>query len=446
MAGKSILRAQVTLAVFLLTAAACTPHVRAADLLDVFQLAETNDPVYREAQAAYRATLETKPQALAQLLPLVSLNANTLSHNQDISTEGFSVATGEVDFNSHGYSLDITQPLFRADRFLTLRQAESIIQQAEAELTAALQDLILRVAVRYFLALGANDNLVFSAAEKKSLQRQLDQAKQQFEVGLTAITDVQEAQAGYDRAIANEILAINEVDNARERLREIAGEYLGDFATLGVDMPLIAPEPEDIDTWTAIALEQNLAIASAKESLETARQDIRIQTAGHLPTLDIVASRRYDASGGRFGATKIHDDAIGLELNIPLYEGGLVNSLTREARQRYEQALEQLEQQHRAAQRQTREAYLGVISGISQVQALKQALVSTETALQATTAGFELGTRTAVDVVAAERATLEAKRDYARARYDYLLNLLRLKQAAGTLSPDDLKQINSWLE
>jgi outer membrane protein len=441
-----ILRIQNTISVFILMISACNTQLHAADLLTTLQLAETNDPVYREAIASYRATLESKPQARSQLLPLISLNAHTVSHNQDISTQGFSVSAGEVDFNSHGYSLDITQPLFRADRFFALQQTDSIIQRAEADLTAAQQELILRVAERYFLVLGSNDNLDFTVAEKKSLQRQLEQAKQQFEVGLTAITDVQEAQAGYDRAVANEILAVNTVDNTRERLREITGEYLTDFAPLGEDMPLIAPEPADIDAWTEIAHEQNLGITSAQQNLETARQEIKIQNAGHFPTLDLVASKRYDTSGGRFGATQIHDDAIGLELNVPLYEGGLVNSETREARQRYEQALEQLEQQYRGAQRQTREAYLGVISGISQVKALNQALISTETALQATTAGFELGTRTAVDVVAAERATLQAKRDYARARYDYLLNILKLKLAAGTLSPDDLRQINSWLE
>ena len=186
-------------------------------------------------------------------------------------------------------------------------------------------------------------------------------------------------------------------------------------------MPLISPEPDDIEAWTDIALEQNQNIIATKYNLEAARQEIKIQKAGHLPTLDLAASKRYDKTGGRFGDTQIHTDSIGLDLNVPLYEGGLVNSRTREAQYRYNQTMEQLEQQYRTAQRETRTAYRGVISGISQVKALKQALISTETALQ-------------------------AKRDYARSRYDYLLNSLRLKGAAGTLSPDDLLQINSWLQ
>jgi outer membrane protein len=185
---------------------------------------------------------------------------------------------------------------------------------------------------------------------------------------------------------------------------------------------------------------------AARYELETARQSIKVQQSGHLPTLDLVARKGYDSSGGRFGGTQVEATSIGLELNMPLFEGGLVNSLTREARYLYDQALERLEQQFRAAQRQTREAYLGVVSGVSQVKALDQAVTSSQTALQATEAGFEVGTRTTVDVVASQRVLLQSKREYARARYDYILNTLRLKQAAGKLAPEDLKEINSWLE
>ncbi|MBM2830738.1 MAG: type secretion protein TolC [Gammaproteobacteria bacterium] len=211
-------------------------------------------------------------------------------------------------------------------------------------------------------------------------------------------------------------------------------------------MPLVSPDPDKIEDWTQISLEQNLQVIAAKHQLETARQEIKIQKAGHIPTLDLVANRGFDSTGGRFGGTEVDSTAIGLSLNVPIYEGGLVNSKTREVRHLYDQALERLEQQHRAAQRETREAFLGVISGISQVKALDQTVISGESALEATVAGFEVGTRTAVDVVAAERAVLQIKRDYARSRYDYILNSLRLKKAAGTLSPDDLQLINGWLE
>jgi outer membrane protein len=418
-----------------------------ADLVEVYELAENNDPQYRQIKAARLATLESRPQAFSQLLPNINFNANTRKHDQDIkSTGGAFGSSGEVEFNSHGYRLSATQPLFRRDRFIALEQADSIIKQADAELTTAQQDLIIRVAVRYFTVLGSMDNLEFAQAEKKSLSRQLDQAKQRFEVGLTAITDVQEAQAGYDRAVAQEIQAENLIDDAHEALREITGEYISVFSPLGKSMPLISPEPPEIETWTTVALEQNPQILAARYAAETAQKEIKLQYAGHLPTLDLVADRDYASTGGRFGGVKQHSTSVGLELNIPLYEGGLTSSQTREAAQRYNESMERLEQASRSAQRLTRESYRGVISGISQVKALEQALISSETALQATQAGFDVGTRTAVDVVASERATFGSRRDYARERYNYILNILRLKQAAGTLSPDDLRQMNNWLE
>ena len=416
----------------------------AVDLVEVYQIAESSDPVYSQSLAAYEATLEAKPQARALLLPTVSLNARTTSNDQNIST-ATGTSPGEIQFNTHGYSLDISQPVFHYDRYLSLQQADAQIQQAQSELDAAQQDLIIRVAERYFTALAAIDNLNFVQAEKVSLARQLEQAKQRFDVGLIAITDVQEAQAGYDQSVANEILAENLINNTREALREVSGIYFTDLASLGETMPLVTPQPDVIDEWTQISQEQNLQVIAAKSQLEIARQEIKIQQSGHLPTLDIVANKGYSSDGGRFGGAKIHSTAIGLELNVPLFEGGLVNSRTREAHSLYNQAFQRLEEVYRAAQRQTREAYLGVISGISQVKALAQSVISSESALEATQAGFEVGTRTTVDVVASQRALLQTKRDYARARYDYILNTLRLKQAAGTLAPDDLQEINTWL-
>lgn len=417
----------------------------ATNLLEAYHMAETSDPVYKQSVASYNATLEAKPQARAQLLPSISLSANTASNDQNISTTGIG-GSGEIGFNSHGYSLDLTQPVFQYDLFLALKQADSQILQARAELNFALQDLIIRVAERYFDVLAAIDNLEFAKGEKVSLNRALEQAKQRFDVGLTAITDVQEAQAGYDRSLANEILAENAIDNTREALREVTGEYLTMLSPLGKDVPLVSPQPDVIEDWTKTSQEQNLNVIAAKYRLESARQETKIQQAGHLPTLDLFASKGFDSSGGRFGGTDIHSTAVGLELNVPIFEGGMVNSKTRQAQQLYTQAFEYLEQQYRSAQRQTRESYLGVISGISQVKALQQSVVSSESALKATEAGFEVGTRTAVDVVASQRVLLQAQRDYARARYDYILNSLKLKQAAGTLTPEDLQEINNWLE
>lgn len=422
-----------------------TVNCFAADLVSIYKLAEKNDPSYLQEIASHRATLESRPQALSQLLPSVSLSAETTRLDQDISLSGGFGTGGEVNFNRRGYTLSVTQPIFRRDRFIALDQADSEINQAEAELTQAQQDLIVRISERYFDILASQDNLEFAQAEVKSLSRQLEQANQRFEVGLSAITDVQEAQAGYDLAVAQEIQAENAIDNAREAMREFTGDYITAFDGLGDTMSLVRPEPETIDSWTQLSLEQNLGVIAANHATETARREIKRQSAGHYPTLDLVAAQDYNSSGGRFGTNKTHTSSVGLELNIPIYSGGSVSSQTREAHENYNIAIQSLEQARRSAQRLTREAYLGVISGISQVKALKQAVVSSETALEATEAGFEVGTRTAVDVVASQRTTSEARRNYSQAKYDYILDTIRLKQAAGSLSPDDLELINTWL-
>ena len=381
---------------------------RAADLAEVYALARDSDPQFRQVAASKRAILEQRPQAMSQLLPQVSMGANYTEYWQKLSTQSFG-ASGQIDFESHGYSLNLNQPIFRRDRFILLHEADSRIKQADAQLGAAQQDLQIRVSQTYFNVLAALDTLQFAQAEKKSLSRQLEQAKQRFEVGLTAITDVQEAQAGYDRAVADEIAAENAVDNARESLREITGQYLTTLAPLGSEMPLVEPDPGDIEEWTATSLEQNLNVIAAMHGVDVARSEIKVQSAGHLPTLDLVASHGYDSSGGRFGVSKSHSTAVGVQLNVPLYSGGFVSSRVREMQQRLDEQLEVLEQARRQAHRLTRQAYLGVISGISQVKALQQAVVSSDTALQATQAGFEVGTRTAVDVVTAERGAYQAR-------------------------------------
>ena len=229
-----------------------------ADLVSVYALAEKNDPSYLQEIASYRASLESRPQALSQLLPSVALSADTARLDQDISLAGGFGTGGEANFNNRGYTLSISQPIFRRDRLIALKQSDSEIKQAEAELGQAQQDLIVRIAERYFEVLASIDNLEFAQAEVKSLSRQLEQANQRFEVGLSAITDVQEAQAGYDLAVAQEIQAINAIDNAREAIRELTGDYIQIFDGLGSNMSLVRPDPETIDSWTQISLDKNL--------------------------------------------------------------------------------------------------------------------------------------------------------------------------------------------
>ena len=426
----------------------CLSHACfAADLVSLYQVAEENDPQFLQVITNHRAALEKKPQAWALLKPNISLSGNTLYNDQSISVDQNSFGgSGDVSFNSHGYRINLNQPIFRLDRIRSLTQADSQINQAATDIEVARQDLMIRLAENYFAVLSANDNLEFAYAEEESLKRQLEQAEQRFEVGLIAITDVQEATAGFDRAFAQKIRAENQIDVAEEGLREIVGEYNENLKPLNQEMPLLKPDPLSLDDWVQSAQQQNLEIQAARYAAEVTQKEIKVRDAGHYPTLDFVANHGYDSSGGRFGGTNIHSTVVGIELNIPLYEGGGTSSRVREAVELHESSLYALDQARRKTERETRTAYLNVLSGISEVEALKQAVISSETALEATQAGFEVGTRTAVDVVTAERVVQDARRNYANARYDYIIDTLRLKQAAGSLSMEDLTYISNWLE
>ena len=436
----------------LLVLVTAAPAAFTEDLLEIYQQALVNDPQFRQVAANKRAVLEQRPQALATLLPSVSLSADiagssstrTGSNVVGFDGEGNFVNLSKSNSDSQGYSLSLSQPVFRSDRYFRLKQADKSIKQADAELAAAELDLTIRVATAYFNVLAAIDNLSFAEAEKRSLGRQLEQTRQRFEVGLTAVTDVQEAQAGYDRAVAEEIRAINEIDNAKEALREITGNYLEDLESLSDAMPLISPEPENIDEWSETAIMENLDVIGAIHAVDIARDEIKVQSAGHYPTVDFNARRSY-SERDTSGDSETTSDSISLQLNVPLYSGGAISSRVQASRERLDQSLERLEQVRRQAHRETREAFLGVMSGISQIMALQQAVLSSEVALDATRAGFEVGTRTAVDVILSERATFQTRRDLARARYDYIINSLNLKQAAGILSIDDISNVNTWL-
>ncbi len=302
------------------------------------------------------------------------------------------------------------------------------------------------MATRYFLVLGAIDNLAFVRADKAALTRTLDQAKQQFEVGLAAITDTLKAQAAYDISISDEINAEQLLADAEEALRELTGELPGGLSVLNAEIPLLEPKPADQDEWVAAAIDQNPLMLAAQAATETARQEVQVQRSGHYPSVDVTADYSYrDNRFGGFQDLQRNDSAIGLQMNLPLYQGGLTSSRTREQRALLEEAQEQQEQQYRAIARQTRDNYRGIVSGISRVNALERAIESNEKAYEAATAGFDVGTRDIVDVLDAQRELLRARRDHARSRYDYLLNSLRLKQAAGILGEQDLAEINGWL-
>ena len=405
----------------------------AENLLDVFKFALASDPEFLATGSDYRAALEIRPQALAGLLPNARLSVNTHWNERQ----------RRRDYRSDALVLDVEHPIYRRDRRITVEQTDSRIARADALYAAARQDLMVRVAERYFRVLEADDELSFARATLEAFEQQLAQSRQRFEVGLIAITDVEEAKAGFDLSRAQLIAAENALDIAREALRETTGEYQERLAPLG-DLHLAMPEPADIDKWTEIALERNLRLLAARHDTETARREIERIQAGHSPTLDAVGSFGLnDSESDVAGATRRAN--IGLRLSLPLYSGGSVLSRTRESRHRYQRTLDLLERERRSAQRETRDAYLGVNSGISRVHALEQAVRSSETAAEAIEAGFQVGTRTSVDVLDAQRDRFRARRDLSEARYSYILNVLRLKRAAGILSEDDLQLISIWL-
>jgi outer membrane protein len=417
--------------------------LQAETLLEIYQLAEQQDPQLKIVNQERLALLEKQPQARALLLPQVTLGGNVTEAwlTQDWMHGNRSENT------SAGYNVSLNYALYQRDRQIQLEQVDSQISQAETNYESAKQQLLERVAERYFAVLAAHDNLKFAGSAKKAFRRQWEQAQQRFDVGLIAITDVEEARAGYDLAVADEIQAQNELDNAFEGLREITGHYHRALAFLNADAPLLEPQPKEVEAWTEMAFKQNPQLQSAQYAAETARQEIEKQRAAHLPTVDLVGQHRYGdvLRGDEAPNTLTTENTIGVQLNYFLYEGGAIRSRVREAKQRHIQALDQLEQQRRVVELQTRQAFLTLLANISRAKALKQALLSTETALKAIKIGFESGTRTSVDVVSAQRDLLRAQRDYSRARYDYVLNTLRLKQAVGILNVKDLEGINNWL-
>ncbi len=424
--------------------------VLAEDILSVYRVAIENDPQFGAAKAEYQAVLESRNQSIAGYLPVISASANISQNNR----KNFSTNTTN-NYQTQGYNLSLTQPLYRQQNIIAIQQADSQVAEASARFEYARQNLIYRVAKQYFAVLSAENDLEYATAERKAIHEQLLQTQQRFNVGLISITDVHEAQARYDQAEARKILAENRLAISHEVLREITnGLYTikngqSSLDKLSVKLPLAKPDPVDINSWVKTAKKQNLLLLASQKAAEVAAKEVSRQRAGHFPSLDLVASHSYTKYGDGapfYSASEINDNTVSLQLNVPLYQGGLVSSLTRAAEYRLQQAREKLEQQKRATEQQTRSAYLSVFSNISQVKALKQALASSKVALEATQAGFEVGTRTAVNVLDSQRDFYLARRNYARARYDYVLQTLNLKLAAGILSEDDLKQVNHWLK
>jgi outer membrane protein len=421
--------------------------VQAIDLKQVFNDAVKNDPQYKASIAANMALIENKSIARSLVLPNLNLSGNISDNDNSTSISGTETTN---QFQATGYTLSIRQTIYNHDSFTQLSQATETVAIANANFIGAKQELILRVASTYYNVLGAIDNLDFAVAEKKSIQQQLHQTKQRFDVGLTAITDVHEAQARYDQSVASEIEAENLLAINKERLREITGILYPSFKSLKENTPLLRPEPANIDDWIQTALDNNSALFVATKNMKISKKEISRAQSGHYPTLDLVASANRSDSSTSFDGINYFDiernsTSISLQLNLALYEGGRTSSRSQQAQYSYQQSRQLYEQQRRSTERETRTSYLTVIADISQVKALKQALASSKIALKATQAGFEVGTRTAVDVLNSQRELYRAERDYARSRYNYILETLRLRLAAGTLIDTDITSINAWL-
>jgi outer membrane protein len=431
------------------------PAANAVDLVGVHDLALKNDPRLRAAEYRREATGENKTQARANLLPNLGLSGTMTQGTTKVSVAGTKIS--DTDTDNENYGVTLRQSLYRQANYETLDVARAQISQAEAVYQIAFEDFLVRVASSYFQVLTLTDGVTFAEAEEKAFQRQYEQAEQRFEVGLTAVTDVHEARASYDNARARAIVARNNLADAKEALRELTGEYFEDYDKLQDTLPLVEPEPANPEDWVGIALAHSPVVMSAQAGVEVADSNMRLQRAGHFPTLDLVASYN-DFTNNKYvirndfqqpiGTTSLgmKDSQIQLVLNVPLYQGGVVSSRTRQAGYLLDASSQDLDDQQRATVRQTRNAYRGVIGSIQEVEAFGQALISAESALEATQAGFEVGTRTIVDVLIAEQRYYQAQRDNSTARHSYIINHLRLKAVAGLLSSEDLRVVNQLLQ
>ena len=423
---------------FALLALLASPLLHAANLMDVYREAQQQDAAYASARAALRAGREKLPQGRALLLPSVNLGANTTWNEVDLPA-------GNRQYNSNGYSLSLSQPIYRKQNFAQYEQAKGQVSQAEAQFAVARQDLVIRVAQAYFDVLLAQDNVALAGAQKSAIGEQLEMAKRNFEVGIATITDTHEAQARYDLTTSQEIAAQNDLEIKKRALQQIISKIPGHLAVLNSKFPLVLPEPNDMTKWVAQAEQQSPQIAIQRAALEIADQEVEKNRAGHYPTLDLVAGHSRNNNSSYLLSGTVTSQTVGLQLSLPIYQGGSVSSKVREALANQEKARQDLELARRQAALQTRQSFLGVTSGMAQVKALEQALVSSQSSLDSTRLGQEVGVRTNVDVLNAQQQLYTAKRDLSQARYNYILSQLKLKSAVGVLSDEDVEQVNRWL-
>src|SRR5712671_6445302 len=436
--------------------ALCAAPAHAADLLQIYRDALANDATYASARATRDAGLESLPQGLAQILPTVNATAFTQSNNTNISFRGALDSQGKVipdsnrQGNSSGYTVTLTQPLFNWQNIQVYKEAGFKAVQAEATFGQATQALIVRVAQAYFDVLASQDSLAFIQGQKVAISEQLAQAKRNFEVGTATITDTHEAQARYDLATSQEIAAQSDLEIKKRTLQQIVGKFPERLEPLKPTIELNPPKPNSMEDWATAAASQGYPVRAQEAALEIAVREIERIRGGHLPTLNIVGSAGQNstsisATASNNAASDSINRTIGLQLAIPLYAGGGVSSQVRQAVANREKAQQDLESTRRTAALSARQSYVGVTNGMAQVRALEAALVSSRSALDSNKLGYEVGVRINIDVLNAQQQVYSTLRDLSKARYDTILNGLRLKSASGTLGETDVEEVNRLL-
>ena len=444
---------------------AATPYAHADDLVQIYKEARASDPQLAGAEATKLATDENVDQARAVLLPQIdaslglqrnhgSNGGTQFTYDPDGNPSLINVVSGS-DIKSRSLSGNLTQSILDLSRWSALKETRERAKAGDATLDSAQQALYTRVATAYFAVLTAEDALRFSQGNERALNRQMEQAQQRFEVGLSAITDVNDAKAQHDTAVANVIAAQNTLDDNREALRQLTGKEPGELKKLRDDLPLDKPKPEDPEAWVDVAIKQNPLLQSSTHQLDAANQAIQTQRAGHLPTIngqliysknDSWGNRSSAAVGGNVPSNGNQwSTTVGVSLSVPIFSGGATQSRVRQAIYNRDFTEAQLDQSKRDVVRTTRNSYRAVIAGASQVEATRQAVVSAQSSLDATQAGYEVGTRTIVDVLISQQQLLQAQSSYSQARHNFVLNGLLLKQSAGIIEFSDIEAVNALL-
>ncbi|NYE63144.1 outer membrane protein [Duganella sp. 1224] len=434
----------------LIASAFLTLNAQAADLIQVYQQALANDATYASARSSLAAGQERITQGRAGLLPTLSANGSNLrndSYNSGPDTVFGIVTDARTKYHSNAYTVSLAQPLYDWNAWQTYQQSKLVQATSEATFSQAQQDLILRVAQAYFDVLTAQDNLTATQAQKVATTEQLASAKRNFEVGTQTITDTHEAQAAYDLVVAQEFAAINDLDNKRTALQVIVGKAAGELAPLRTGVTIEPPSPATVDPWISSAESQNFSVVAAGLNLEIAKREISRSRAGHMPTVNFVANKthQYNTGAGQGGNTG-NNTAVGVSWSIPLFNGFAVTSKVRENIALEDKARNDLEATKRQASQTARQAFLGMTSGLAQVKALEAAEVSSKSSLDSNKLGYQVGVRINIDVLNAQKLLYSTQKDLSKARYDTIMNGLRLKAAAGSLREEDLAPINALLQ